>query len=297
MSGIKYNSGVSNYKNTPYAISDLYTNLGNYLPNIKGALYFANDGTTETILQANGTSWIPISSAPGYGSNLQQVTDIGAASDNTLLLTGVDGIYVNTISNIYSLGSGNRVGDGAGFYSEGGYFGIGQYSGFGNGLEFVVADNINKIYTSIPVGGPQGIVLDFDNNEFTFGDFINGDAVITCFPLAGDLLVTGSNKATIAGANHSLEIDFIAGIKTTVEGFQYGFNCTTDYIATLGDYAGEFAETKIIVSNVTNIITFNAGFYQFNDVPTYATNALAVAGGLTAGQIYKNASGSLSIVL
>jgi len=303
MAGVKYNSGVSNYKGTPYAISDLYANLANYLPNIKGALYFANDGTTETILQANGTTWVPISSAPGFGQNLQEVTDIGASSTNSLQLTGSSGIYVDNISPLFSLGLGNYVGDGAGFYAEmaidfsGAVFGMGQWSGFGNGVQFQIND-ASSIITAQVNSVINGLNIDFDNNEYTFGDIVNGDANIICDADAGNLLLTGSNNGTIAGANHSLQIDFIGGIKTVLESVQFGFQCTPTYIATLGDFAGELAETRIIVDDTTTIITFNANSaYQFNGVQTFATNALAVAAGLTAGQIYKNAAGVLSIVL
>jgi len=52
---------------------------------------------------------------------------------------------------------------------------------------------------------------------------------------------------------------------------------------------GNFTFQDFKISNVNGIVTIT-------NTPIYATNALAIAGGLVAGQIYKSATGVLSIV-
>jgi hypothetical protein len=306
MSGIKYNSGVSNYKSTPYAISDTYANLVNYLPNIVGALYFANDGTSETILQADGTTWIPISSAPGAGSNLQQVTNIGASSDNSLQLTGPSGIYVDNILPLYSLGLGNHAGDGAGFFAEmaidfsGAEFGIGQYSGFGNGLLFNLNDNLSKITTNIG-GSENGLRLDFATETYIIGQYLGADNRLYMDGGTGAASFKFDNLITCIASNLFFYIDGSnEKIYTETSGTLIGLNL--DFAAnvyTLGDYNLSAGETFIQINDSGSQIFFNAldGLYKFTGVLTFASNALAIAGGLTVGNIYKSASGTLSIVI
>lgn len=110
---MRFFSGVSNYRETPYIISDTFANKGLYNPTTKGAIYIARDGASisePSIFQANGTTWVPIG---GYGigtdATLQNVTDNGATSTDILKLTGADGIYVDVPNKQFSLGAGNFV--------------------------------------------------------------------------------------------------------------------------------------------------------------------------------------------
>ena len=110
---MRFFSGVSNYKETPYIVSDTFANKVNYSAAIKGAVYIARDGASvsePSIYQANGTTWVPIG---GYGigtdATLQDVTDNGATSNDILKLTGADGIYVDVPNKQFSLGAGNFV--------------------------------------------------------------------------------------------------------------------------------------------------------------------------------------------
>jgi len=50
-------------------------------------------------------------------------------------------------------------------------------------------------------------------------------------------------------------------------------------------------------NNVSRVIVKSNGIFNLINVPIYATNALALAGGLITGDIYKNSVGVLSIVL
>jgi hypothetical protein len=110
---MRFFSGVSNFKETPYIVSDTFANKVNYSAAIKGAVYIARDGASvsePSIYQANGTTWVPIG---GYGigtdATLQNVTDNGATSTDILKLTGADGIYVDVPNKQFSLGAGNFV--------------------------------------------------------------------------------------------------------------------------------------------------------------------------------------------
>tara|TARA_R110000868_G_C10968384_1_gene769378 strand:+ start:6476 stop:8317 length:1842 start_codon:yes stop_codon:yes gene_type:complete len=110
---MRFFNGVSNYKETPYIVSDTYANKVNYSAAIKGAVYIARDGASvsePSIYQANGTIWVPIGSY-GIGTDvtLQDVTDNGATSNDILKLTGADGIYVDVPNKQFSLGAGNFV--------------------------------------------------------------------------------------------------------------------------------------------------------------------------------------------
>lgn len=110
---MRFFSGVSNYKETPYIVSDTFANKVNYSATIKGAVYIARDGASvsePSIYQANGTIWVPIGSY-GIGTDvtLQDVTDNGATSNDILKLTGADGIYVDVPNKQFSLGAGNFV--------------------------------------------------------------------------------------------------------------------------------------------------------------------------------------------
>lgn len=110
---MRFFNGVSNYKETPYIVSDTFANKVNYSATIKGAVYIARDGASvsePSIYQANGTIWVPIGSY-GIGTDvtLQDVTDNGATSNDILKLTGADGIYVDVPNKQFSLGAGNFV--------------------------------------------------------------------------------------------------------------------------------------------------------------------------------------------
>jgi hypothetical protein len=170
MAGIKYNAGINDYKGTPYAISDLFANLGNYTPNIQGALYFAIDGTTETILQADGSNWVPLAGAGAGFGTLQQVTNLGASTDNTLTLTG-NGIYSDSAAGLYSLGNQSIGNDGTGFAFDSNISELllGEYSDLGGGVVLHIDLANGRLYTEINGGVVQGIDIDFVNQQSIFG--------------------------------------------------------------------------------------------------------------------------------
>jgi len=68
--------------------------------------------------------------------------------------------------------------------------------------------------------------------------------------------------------------------------------------ATSGDFAGKLSfATRSNGGNITERMRIKSnGIVNISNTPVYATNALALAGGLVAGDIYKSATGVLSIV-
>ena len=341
MSGIKYNSGVTNYKETPYAISDSYDNLGEYLPNIKGALYFAIDGTTQTILQADGNNWIPLAGngSAGFGT-LQQVTNLGASTDNTLTLLGY-GIYSDPNNSIFSLGTNRPNDDGTGLLINlniSNYIQLGDYSDLGGGVVL----NIGSSYLYIGSNGnvPNGIELDFFYQYYSFGDLNTGLATITADGVNGLLYLNGDTSVGISANGIQNVLIISNNIVTEINGLSVGFkvdsfsqnttigdynfdinntrldvNVSTGEISTAGSSGlfGFFIDTFNFVSQFGDInnsnngtiisiednsawIIFTGQNYIFNNIQTFATNALAIAGGVPNGGIYKNAVGVLSIV-
>lgn len=113
-------SGVSNYRETPYIISDDYANIGNYAATIKGSVYIARDGASlsvASIYQANGTSWVAIgSSVTAAASSLQAVTTVGnttnlgiVISANGLNSTGNSNFTANVTSGTPNTFTSNQT--------------------------------------------------------------------------------------------------------------------------------------------------------------------------------------------
>lgn len=303
MSGITFKSGISNYKGTPYAISDTYANLVNYLPDIVGALYFAIDGTTETILQADGSAWVPLAGTGGT-PDLQMVTDIGASSTNTLTLSGTNGIFTDPINGFYSLGFGNSNLGGGGFEVDDSVgtnrFVMGQYSGLGNQCLFQINDQTGSVSTEYN-GAAEGINMDIINKFFYFGSTIALNAYLNFDGNVGNAIYNADQQNIFQSSLHAFDINAVTGIiKTTYGAVDAGIfldAINSDY--RFGDTGVSVNGTQVQIFDGSQQIQLYSGIgkYKFSFVATYATNAAAVAGGLVTGEIYKNAAGVLSIVL
>lgn len=239
----------------------------------------------------------------GVGT-LQQVTDLGASSTNTLTLSGANGIFTDPINGFYSLGFGNSNLGGGGFETDFSFantiFSMGQYSGLGNACEFVINDNTGQV--QVKIGGvAEGINLDIINRFFYFGSTNAFNAYLNFDGNIGNAIYYAESSNQFIC--DTLLINMSGGsqlIQTSFGNLDMGFRF--DYPANeflFGDYNNEINSTKISIFDATKIIEFNSGLgkYKFNNVATYATNALAVAGGLVTGNIYKSAAGVLSIVL
>jgi len=279
MSGIKYNSGVSNYLGTPFAISDTFANLGNYLPNIAGSLYFAIDGTTETILQANGSSWVPLAGTGGGGfGTLQQVTNLGASSTNTLTLTG-NGIYSNPAAGLYSLGNQSIGNDGTGFAFDNNISELllGEYSDLGGGVVLHIDLANGRLYTEINGGVVQGIDIDFVNQQSVFGtldSYLNVEQTQMLTKIDGSFkglsLNSNTNTYKIGDYNNTNNSGYLLvddDNQFIISHFDQGFIGLRLDAATgeygLGDFSGLFNNESIIVKPGTSEIFTKGGVGNF----------------------------------
>jgi hypothetical protein len=84
MSGIQFNSPVSNQKSSPaiYA-SSLATRPA---PKLPGRIFVDTDNPSTGMYRDTGTAWVQISSGSGGSQNLQQVTDVGNSTTNDITL-------------------------------------------------------------------------------------------------------------------------------------------------------------------------------------------------------------------
>ena len=98
---MNFYSGVSNYRETPYIISDTFANKVNYSAAIVGAIYICRDGSSlsePSIYQANGTVWVAIGSyGIGTDATLEDVTTNGNTTDNGITITA-GGLSTNTLT-------------------------------------------------------------------------------------------------------------------------------------------------------------------------------------------------------
>lgn len=98
---MNFYSGVSNYRETPYIISDTFANKVNYSAAIVGAIYICRDGSSlsePSIYQANGTVWVAIGSyGIGTDATLLDVTTNGNTTNQGISITA-GGLSTNTLT-------------------------------------------------------------------------------------------------------------------------------------------------------------------------------------------------------
>lgn len=268
MSGIKYNSGVSNYVGTPFAISNTFANLGNYLPNIVGSLYFAIDGTTETILQADGTNWVSLAGTGGGGvGTLQQVTTLGASSNQVLTLTPSTGIFIQDDLGFYSLGKGNLIGDMAGLNIEinplngFGVYKLGNFLGVSNETQLNIDSANEIIFLSSNGNGTYGLKLNFVNQLYQFGDFLYNNSYLECDADGGTGVLYSNNLSILQASSCRLKItntNLISQYNANEIGLFLNLDNRQFYI---GDFNSYFNNTTLIVDDNAQIIqtTFSNG--------------------------------------
>ena len=116
---MRFFSGLSNYKGTPFVISDIFANIGNYSAGTIGSLFICRDGSSlgePSIYQSNGLIWVPIG---GYGlgtnTTLQDVTTNGKITNQGIEITA-GGLKTNsitdtelTINSVPFIGTGGKI--------------------------------------------------------------------------------------------------------------------------------------------------------------------------------------------
>jgi len=130
---------------------------------------------------------------------------------------------------------------------------------------FIVSGGANQIYTYYNFQ-QKGILLDYVVGQYILGH-------------------TGSG-------NYINVYDDINEIRTSIVGNTYGFNCAPSYVK-VGEWSGSGTNLSTTYDFSSNRITnFSGdGYYNFANIPAYANNAAALAGGLTVGDIYRHTGG------
>jgi hypothetical protein len=176
-------------------------------------------------------------------------------------------------------------------------FKFGDFSGL-NSFVWMEIDDSNEVITTYNTNGGSGIKLDFFNNKFLYGDF-NNTANGTHIEInnANNIITTFNS-----GNQNGLKLEFSGG--TFLFGsFQifdnYYVRCDSSSGVSIGDELNQVNGTFIRVNDNTNQIVFNntTGSYNFSNVPTFVSNAAALAGGLVVGDIYRvTGTGNMHIV-
>lgn len=195
---------------------------------------------------------------------------------------------------------------------------LGAFGAVTNNTYITVDDTISQIKLNVDIGGgafTQGINLDGVNDSYKFGN----NNTIALQIIGG---ITQTIKTFATGSNFGINVDYVNGytamgdIDNVFNNFHtnlfidslngyvyfssnynnvslhlYGYENSTYSCTKLGDPFPLFNGTKIVINSgvLNDLIEFYSlpGNYIFNNVPTYADNTAALAGGLIAGNIYK----------
>ena len=266
-SGSEFISNVSNRHEAPAIMTGnevTFPKPAN--PGAYGVIY-VNNLTGEAFIYTR-TGWIPF--AGGGGGGLTAANNGLYVSDGNTVRLGTNPLLEDTTIDLagFLLSMGN---DGNAAIVLTPATGISRLGAFGllttNNTYITVDDTIRAIKLNVDSAGgafTQGIALDGVNDSYKFGNTNT---------LALEI---------IGGITNKFEI-FATGV-----GFGISVDANTNDVL-LGDYNFINSFTNIQIRNSTEVISFisNQGFYYFQNVPTYASNTAALAGGLVAGNIYQ----------
>lgn len=311
MSGIRYFSEVLNQKGAPALYEDTIANIP--AATFEGRIFVATDVTSgDTIFRDNGNgSWSALAGnggggtfingvtdligGVGLGGYLTQDTEIGLNSLSFKLTNNGDNLLFDTVNDLYYFGKGNALDTGVGIHITGDTiytqyctqikgilldfantsYKFGDYNFANNGTSLIINDDTQTIYTKW-LNNENGISIYFPGYRFKFGDYNSQSNGTFIDIFDGNQTVSVYNNGSQVG----IYLDFV--------NYQYQF----------GDFNATNHQTSIKIYDENYLILFNTsfGFYQFNNVPTYANQAAAIAGGLGVGYIYQHNDHSLHIV-
>ena len=260
-SGSEFISNVSNRHEAPAIMTGnevTFPKPAN--PGAFGVIY-VNNLTGEAFIYTR-TGWIPF--AGGGGGGLTAANNGLYVSDGNTVRLGTNPLLEDTTIDLagFLLSMGN---DGNAALVLAPTTGISRLGAFGlstNNTYITVNDTIRGIKLNVDSGGgafTQGIDLDGVNDSYKFGNTNN-----VALEIINQIFQINSNSS-----GNGLSIDFI--------NFEYQ----------LGDVTGYTNNTILAINDLTNTIYFYAAKYMFANVPTYASNTAAMAGGLTTGMIYQ----------
>lgn len=152
---------------------------------------------------------------------------------------------------------------------------IGDITSVGNDTLFTINDSsaiitgtLDGVFTLQNVAGADGFVLDTANKTSQLG-FISGTGI-------------NGNYLLIDDANHDSRIVTDSSGYFSVKGgsnILFQVNASGRAVS-IGDVLAAVNGTKVVVDDVSQLVTIT-------NVPTYADDTAAAAGGLTTGQLYK----------
>jgi hypothetical protein len=298
-----------------------------------GRIFIDSDNPSTGLYRDTGTAWVQIAD-PGAGTTgtLQQVTTNGNSTTTGITIT-TNGLGIGTTipgSNrldIHSASGINATFNGTGTTNAALQLqsaGVGKWNVRNNynagANDFQIFDVLNSVSrlqitntgvsffsSRLNVNGAT------DNSLYALNVIgaINASTNILGFTsyfdnydLAANVtnntgkFVINDNTNTTSFIGQGFSSLFIQN-NVYYNGSSYSFPnvAVANSVITLGGGAINFQTGAAATNPSTKIIIKNTGILNIVSTQTYATNALAVAGGLVTGDIYKNAVGVLSIVL
>lgn len=248
-----------------------------------GAEFFAESANKHIYTKLNGSTlgidldfttqefWVG-DSVSGWGLDIQGQTGLmrfgdfannfGGYNANFIVDASGDQIYTSFVNSNTGFSVNCSAGE---IYASLGDFGLisnGTYLQIDNGSQVI------QTYNEGTAGNYVGLYLDFASNNFRFQ---NSNYQLQIAPTD-----TGWYVKTLGDYN-----GFVINWQNANQG-----NITNVY---LGDFFGQTNSTQLQINVQNDYFYFysQSGKYQYNAVSTFATNAAAISGGLTAGMIYR----------
>ena len=311
MAGIEVKYEILNQRQTPaFYASSLATRPAF---GFAGRMFIDSDSPSTGIYRDTGSAWVHVADqGVGTTGTLQAVTTNGNTSNTGISVTA-NGIGIGTTipaSNrldIHSASGLQGTFNGTGVTNAGLQLqsaGVGKWdvrnnynAGANDFGVFDVLNNIDRVKITnagvISLTGITNISSRLNLNGAT-------DNSIFALNTIGNSYLTGSSgigttnisrgKLTVSNSGPSI----IYNSETSV-GVNSFWNSSDGSVVKFGSESNH--PVYITTNNINRFIFKETGVINIISISTYATNALALAGGLVTGDIYKNAAGVLSIVL
>ena len=327
-SGSEFISNVSNRHEAPAIMTGnevTFPKPAN--PGAYGVIY-VNNLTGEAFIYTR-TGWIPF--AGGGGGGVTSADNGLYIFDANTVRLGTNPLVEATTIDLagFLLSIGNDGNAALVLQPSTGISRLGAFGATTNNTYITVDDTIEAIKLNVDNAGgafTKGIALDGVNDSYKFGNsqsvalqiiggvtntlktLVNGNNFGFILDYANGYIALGDINNLISSSHTNLIIDPANGSCYFSDGvgnpdmFLNGYDAGSACITQLGDTGNVYSDTKIkIYSNTSNNlieISSPSGNYKFNNVPTYATNTAALAGGLVAGNIYQlgGTLGSASIL-
>jgi len=265
-SGSEFISNVSNRHEAPAIMTGNEVSFPKPAnPGAYGVIY-VNNLTGEAFIYTR-TGWIPF--AGGGGGGVTSADNGLYIFDANTVRLGTNPLVEATTIDLagFLLSIGNDGNAALVLQPSTGISRLGAFGATTNNTYITVDDTIQAIKLNVDNAGgafTKGIALDGVNDSYKFGNTNN-----VAFEIKG-------------GISNTLKTFWTGNLL----GLSFDFNIHT-YV--FGDVEGTIADTRITINAPTDNITFTSGmgFYNFINVPTYADNTAAIAGGLTVGNIYQ----------